>query len=72
MKEYTQEQIDEALILIEQMSQMEMCRIWRFAPEGSAIYLRSDLPTGDTFKDRLFNHFGGFSPEISKQLGFLI
>lgn len=69
MEEYTQDQIKAALDRIENMDRHEMCRLWRFAPKGTEIYFRSDLPTGEAFKTRLFDHFGGFTPEISKDLG---
>lgn len=68
--EYTKEQIEEALKRIEQMEHYAMCRIWRFAPSGTEILFRSDLPTGPDFQKRLFQHFGGFTPEISKSLGW--
>jgi hypothetical protein len=67
--EYTQQKIDNALKEIETMDRYTMCRLWRFSPLGSEIYFRSDLPTGEAFKNRLFVHFGGFTSEISKQLG---
>lgn len=70
MENYTPEQIEEALARIEQMEHLEMCRLWRMAPKGSEIYFRSDLPTGEAFKTRLFEHFKGFTPEISKQIGW--
>lgn len=69
MKEYTQQEIETALKRIESMNHREMCRLWRMT-EGESIYFRSDLPTGDAFKNRLFKHFGGFTPEISKELGW--
>ena len=70
MQEFTKEQIDKALEEIEELDHFTMCRYWRFAPSGTEIYFRSDLPTGDAFKNRLFNYFGGFTPRISKMLGF--
>jgi hypothetical protein len=70
MKEFTQQEIDQALQTIETLDHYTMCRYWRFAPAGTDIYFRSDLPTGEAFKNRLFVHFGGFTSEISKQLGF--
>lgn len=70
MEEYTEQQIKSALDRIEKMDHYTMCRLWRFAPAGSEIYFRSDLPTGESFKNRLFQHFGGFTPEISKELGW--
>lgn len=66
---FTQQQIDKALEEIQKMDQYTMCRLWRFAPLGSEIYFRSDLPTGNAFQKRLFVELGGFTPEISKQLG---
>ena len=66
--EFTQEQIDKALIEIENMDQETMCRMWRFQPAGS-IYFRNDLPISKAFHKRLFIHFGGFTPEISKEIG---
>ena len=70
MIEYSEEQIQGALGRIASMDQYTMCRLWRFAPTGSEIYFRSDLPTGLAFKERLFTFFGGFTPEISKELGW--
>lgn len=63
-------EIQQALERIEAMDHYTLCKLWRFAPAGSEIYFRSDLPTGEAFKNRLFHHFGGFTPEISKDLGF--
>lgn len=69
MNKYTQDEIDAALQRIENMDHYTMCRLWRFAPAGSEIYFRNDYPTGEAFTNRLFKHFGGFTPEISKSLG---
>lgn len=52
---------------IDNMSHYEMCGIWRFAPPGNP-YTSGEV--GQYFKDRLFKHFGGFTPEISKSLGW--
>jgi hypothetical protein len=70
MENYSEKEIEIALKRIEELDRETMCRLWRFAPKGSEIFFRSDLPTGDAFKERLFTHFGGFSPEISKKIGF--
>lgn len=70
MKTYTETEIQEALKAIETMEQIEMCRLYRFAPEGSEIYFRKDLPTSRAFTFRLFQHFNGFTHEISKELGW--
>lgn len=68
MKKYTQEQIDKALAEIANLDHYDMCRMWRFGADE--IYFRSDLPTGPAFRDRLFKYFGGFTPAISKELGW--
>lgn len=68
MKEYTQQEIDNALKEIESMDHYTMCSMWRFT-KGESIYFRKDLPTADAFKNRLFKTFDGFTPEISKSLG---
>jgi hypothetical protein len=69
--EFTEQQINDALKRIAGMDHYTMCRLWRFAPSGSEIYFRRDLPTAQAFKDRLFQYFGGFTPEISKSLGWV-
>ncbi|MDD4000213.1 MAG: hypothetical protein PHX62_04895 [Bacilli bacterium] len=70
MTEFTQYEIDNALKEIESMDHFTMCKLWRFSGTTSPIYFRSDLPTGKRFKERLFDEFGGFTPKISKQLGW--
>ncbi len=54
---------------INQLSRFEMARLWRFSPPGH-IYFDSNLPFYDIFSKR-FAELGGFSPEISKELGWL-
>ncbi len=61
----TEEQ--EHLAAIAALSHFEMCRLWRFAEVGHP-YFDSSTSCGQAFKDRLFKHFGGFTPEISKAL----
>jgi hypothetical protein len=52
---------------INEMSHFEMCSLWRFAPSGHPFF-NITLPYAEVFQARLFNHFGGFTPEISKAL----
>ena len=52
---------------INQMSQMEMARLWRFAPSGHP-YFNKSLPFFKVF-DKRFEELGGFTSEISKALG---
>lgn len=71
MSNYSKEQIEKASKEIENMGHEEMCHIWRFAPQGSEIYFQGALfPEGKDFKTRLYDHFGGFTPEISKRIGW--
>ena len=53
--------------IISELSHYDMCDLWRSAPSGSWM-LMGDC--GDYFKKRLFEHFGGFTPAISKSLGW--
>jgi hypothetical protein len=66
MNALTPEQ-QEVINKINEMSQFDMCALWRFAPPGHP-YFDSTLPYAEHFKARLFGHFGGFTPEISKAL----
>tara|TARA_R100001480_G_scaffold154611_2_gene160487 strand:+ start:549 stop:842 length:294 start_codon:yes stop_codon:yes gene_type:complete len=54
--------------IIESMSHEEMCKLWRSAPSGH-IYFDSSKPYAEIFSKRLFEHFGGITPEISKRIG---
>lgn len=51
---------------IDSMSQYELCRLWRFAYPGHPL-LQGD--TGNYFS-KCLKEKGGFTPEISKQLGW--
>ena len=52
---------------INTMSHKEMCMMWRFAPAGHP-YFQDNLPYFEVFKKRLFDHFEGFTPGISKEI----
>lgn len=52
---------------IDSMSHYEMCKIWRFSTLENPLTMGE---TGKYFSDRLFQHFGGFTSEISKELGW--
>ena len=62
-----QEEDEKLKATIDNLSHYEMCKIWRFAKSGNPYTLGE---VGQYFKDRLFKHFGGFTPEISKSLGW--
>lgn len=51
---------------IDSMSQFDMAHMWRFSPTGEPL-LQGD--TGDYFS-KVFREKGGFTPEISKRLGW--
>jgi hypothetical protein len=58
-----QEQLDQ----INGLDHLELCRIWRQALPGHP-WFDVRLPYFEAFRDRLFGHFGGFTPAISKRL----
>ncbi|MFV8351592.1 hypothetical protein ACNQHI_01365 [Flavobacterium sp. XS2P14] len=68
MEQFTQEDIDKALVEIETLDRYTMCKYWRFAPPGTEIYFLEPI-VFTAFHKRLFIDFGGFTPEVSKQLG---
>ena len=53
---------------IKKMSHEDMCMLWRYSASGHP-YFDNTKPYAKVFKDRLFKHFGGFTPEISKKIG---
>lgn len=65
---YTDEEQKE-IDRINEMEQMDMCRLWRHAPSGH-IYFDMTLPYFKIFEARLFKHFNGFTPQIGKSIGF--
>ena len=52
---------------VEQMTRLELCRLWRFARAGE--FWERGNPISEAAKKRL-DTLGGFSPEISKQIGW--
>jgi hypothetical protein len=52
---------------IDLLSHEEMARIWRF---GSSDNEMLQGEAGNYFKERLFDHFGGFNPQLSKKIGW--
>ena len=54
--------------IIDQMSQEDMARLWRFTPTGHPCF-NSTLPLHDYFKKR-FESLGGMTPEMSKKIGW--
>lgn len=53
---------------IDNMSHLQMARLWRFAPVGHPFF-ETGSPVGDYFQER-FKALGGMTPDISKRLGW--
>jgi len=60
--------VDPEIEKINQMSQIEMASLWRFAPCGH-IYFDSSKPYFKVFSKR-YEELGGMTPEISKAIGW--
>jgi hypothetical protein len=54
---------------IDALSHIEMCKMWRFGT-SPAIWRDNTTELAAYFRDRLFVHYGGFTPEISKSIGW--
>jgi len=52
---------------IDAMSHYDLCRRWRFLQAGDPFFQGE---VGRYFSDKLFKEKGGFTPEISKQIGW--
>ena len=64
----TGEEIKEWERKIDAMSREEMCRLYRFAEPGHPCFLTDSHVT--LYFSRRFHKLGGFSPAISKRLGW--
>lgn len=60
---------DELKAEIDQLSHFQMCYMWRTGKANPAYFNKAN-PISEYFTSRLYNHFGGFTPEISKQIGW--
>jgi hypothetical protein len=65
----TDTEITKAKEDIDKMSQIEMARLWRFAPSGHPYF---DSTNGDLFKyfKKKFKEKGWFTPAVSKAIGW--
>jgi len=54
---------------IDGLTHVEMCSMWRRG-NGRTEFFDSTHPASGYFQERLFKHFGGFTPEISKHIGW--
>ena len=66
-QELTPEQLKE-IEIINSMSRVAIAHLWRFAPPGHP-YFDNTKPFYPILKKR-FEELGGFSPEISKEIGW--
>lgn len=64
----TEQEIKEWEDKIDNMTQMEMASLRRFAPSGHPVF-RCDLPLSVRFEKR-FKELGGMTPAISKAIGW--
>ena len=64
----TKQEIREWKDKIDAMDRIEMCRLWRFSPAGHPLFV-DDSPIYQYFQAK-FNSLGGFSPKISKAIGW--
>lgn len=64
----TKEEITKWKEKIDNMSREDMCRLWRFAPSGHPCFITGNEVT-EYFRER-FDKLGGFSPAISKRIGW--
>lgn len=62
------EEIEAEKKKIDNMSREDMCRLWRFAPSGHPYFI-NDTELQKHFDER-FKELGGFSPSISKKIGW--
>jgi hypothetical protein len=53
---------------INSLTQVEMARLWRYAPSGHK-YFDDRLPYFAVFKKR-FDELGGMTPNVSKNIGW--
>lgn len=52
---------------IDSMSHYELAHLWRFGTSDNVLFHGE---VGEYFKDRLFNHFGGFNSNLSKKISW--
>ncbi len=66
MIELTEEQKQE----IDSLTHEQMCFAWRFGDKKHPEWFNKTYAACDYFYNKLFVEYGGFTPEMSKQMGF--
>ena len=69
-KNMTELEINEAKKQIDAMSQYQMAKLWRFAPSEHPYFDSTKGDLAEYFKNKFFRERGGFTPEISKSIGW--
>lgn len=64
----TEQEVTKHKADIDAMSREAMCRLWRNAPSGHPYFI-SETEVWEHFEKR-FKELGGFSPAISKRIGW--
>lgn len=67
-KNYSKDEITAIYKDIDNMSHFAMASLYRFAPSGHP-YFDKNYPFNEYFMKR-FNELGGWTPEISKEVGW--
>ncbi len=55
---------------IDSLSHKELCKAWRFGNEKHPEWFDKRYEACDYFYKKLFVEYGGFTPEISKEIGW--
>ncbi len=66
---YLYEDLEKIKQEIDELSQYDMAKIYRFSPSGSVYF---NAPEISNYFMRRFKKLGGFTPEISKKIGWEI
>ncbi len=64
---FEDDELNKLKIEIDEMSHEQLAKLWRFG-DSSDKHLQGNA--GSYLKDRLFKHFGGFNPTLSKRIGW--
>lgn len=63
----TPDEIKRHTEIIDNMTQEDMARLWRFAPAGHPYFNPTENPE---LCDYFHTNFKGFTPELSKKIGW--
>jgi len=69
MPELSDTEVEEWKRRIYKMSHEELARLYRFAPSGDPLFV-TGTELWECFRKRFIEELGGFTPEISKAIGW--